>query len=227
MTHAESVTDAMRELADRPIDAVVASPEFADALLRPRADRADITTPVVVLADPGDDAQAVELVGAGAAGWVHRTASAAVLSAAIRSACQGETQLPSSVLSQVMSTLAAPAESRSRPLERLTPREAQILQMLGQGMSRSEIAVRLRVSPNTVRTHIQSILQRLHVHSVLAAVALLHHATRGYALGGLAEPFAAPQHHPAFPRSIPGAGQVLTQGYPARAGSTAPGGGRG
>jgi PAS domain S-box-containing protein len=54
----------------------------------------------------------------------------------------------------------------------LTPREAEILRRLDDGASTSDIAGTLRISPTTVRTHIQHILRKLEVHSRLEAVAL-------------------------------------------------------
>lgn len=54
----------------------------------------------------------------------------------------------------------------------LTPREIEILGTLAQGWSTNEIADRLFISVTTVRNHVQSILQKLHVHSRLEAVSL-------------------------------------------------------
>lgn len=53
----------------------------------------------------------------------------------------------------------------------LTPRELEVLQLLAQGAASPEIAQRLGVSPNTVRTHVQCILTKLQVHSRLEAAA--------------------------------------------------------
>jgi DNA-binding CsgD family transcriptional regulator len=58
----------------------------------------------------------------------------------------------------------------------LTGREREILRLYGEGLGRAEVASRLRLSPNTVRTHVQNILGRLEVHSTLAAVAIARSA---------------------------------------------------
>jgi two-component system, NarL family, nitrate/nitrite response regulator NarL len=55
--------------------------------------------------------------------------------------------------------------------EQLTAREIEVLQLLAEGASSSEIAERLAVSPNTVRTHVQGVLTKLQVHSRLEAAA--------------------------------------------------------
>ena len=58
----------------------------------------------------------------------------------------------------------------------LTARELDVLRCLIEGLSRNEIGALLHVSPNTVRTHIQSILHKLNVHSALTAVAFARRA---------------------------------------------------
>ena len=61
-------------------------------------------------------------------------------------------------------------------IRELTSRELEVLACLVEGMSRTEIGLLLHVSPNTVRTHVQSILHKLKVHSALAAVAIARRA---------------------------------------------------
>jgi two-component system nitrate/nitrite response regulator NarL len=65
-------------------------------------------------------------------------------------------------------------------IQQLTPRELEVLGQLAQGVSGSVIAERLHMSPNTVRTHVQSILAKLQVHSRLeaAAFAVRHQIVR-------------------------------------------------
>jgi DNA-binding NarL/FixJ family response regulator len=58
--------------------------------------------------------------------------------------------------------------------DKLTPRENQVLQMLSGGLSQSEIAAELVISPKTVGTHLQRILSKLDVHSRAEAVAVAH-----------------------------------------------------
>jgi len=58
-------------------------------------------------------------------------------------------------------------------MERLTRRERDVLTCLVEGLNRPEVAMRLQLSTNTVRTHVQSILSKLGVNSCVAAVALV------------------------------------------------------
>lgn len=65
----------------------------------------------------------------------------------------------------------AGTESEDHPLlDELTPREYEILSLLARGRSTQDIALTLSISPNTVRNHIQHILQKLHIHSRVEAV---------------------------------------------------------
>jgi DNA-binding NarL/FixJ family response regulator len=54
--------------------------------------------------------------------------------------------------------------------ERLTTREIEVLQLTADGLSKEQIAVRLEISPNTIRTHFQNCLTKLGVHSKLDAI---------------------------------------------------------
>jgi DNA-binding NarL/FixJ family response regulator len=68
-------------------------------------------------------------------------------------------------------------QARTRPLSgaaraSLTRRESEVLRMLAQGLTQSEIAGRLGIKPKTVGTHIEHVLQKLGVHSRAQAVAL-------------------------------------------------------
>ena len=136
---------------------------------------------VGVLVTTGTDSgpQVVEAVQLGVRGWVSKTATAAALVDAIRGVARGETRIPADLLAEV---LVAMSRGTRAPMEHvqgiadLTSRELEVLGCLVDGLSRTEIGELLHVSPNTVRTHVQSILHKLKVHSALAAVAIARRA---------------------------------------------------
>jgi len=73
---------------------------------------------------------------------------------------------------QCPGTSLAAAESRSDPrLDALTPRELEVLSLLAHGLGTAEMADELTISPATTRNHVQSVLNKLKVHSRLEAVA--------------------------------------------------------
>jgi DNA-binding NarL/FixJ family response regulator len=152
------------------IDAAVAT-EFLAALPldRPGSPRPS----VVVLADAGDES-AADLVRMGAVGWVCRDEPISVLIETVHAVLRGEVRLPQPLLDELLERPNPPAwrAASEPPVEAvLTRRELEILRLLEQGISRAEIASYLHLSPNTVRSHVQHILNRLGVHSTLAAVA--------------------------------------------------------
>jgi DNA-binding NarL/FixJ family response regulator len=134
---------------------------------------------VVLLAASSDIARLATCLRWGVRGWVPRTSSLGDLLRAIRETDTGGTWIPPKDLTRVLGELvwSSGAEDPVRMLlDRLTRREREVLLCLVNGMGRPEVAARLNVSGNTVRTHIQSILAKLGVSSCVAAVALINKA---------------------------------------------------
>jgi DNA-binding NarL/FixJ family response regulator len=134
---------------------------------------------VVLLADGPDLARIGVAVKSGIRGWVPRDATLDDLLRAVRAAADGGTWVPPKVLTLVLAELTrrpADDDPTRALLARLTPREREVLDCLADGLGRPEVAARLHVSTNTVRTHVQSILSKLGVNSSVAAVALLRRA---------------------------------------------------
>jgi RNA polymerase sigma factor (sigma-70 family) len=78
------------------------------------------------------------------------------------------------VLARGLSRVASERQSEGAArmlLDRLTPREREILQLSAEGLGGKEIAARLSISTQTVQTHIRNILSKLGLHSRLEAVA--------------------------------------------------------
>jgi DNA-binding NarL/FixJ family response regulator len=121
----------------------------------------------------------VEAVQMGVRGWLPKTSTAEVLVDTIRGVAAGETRIPADMLAGALVSLTQGSRvsfDHVHGIEELTSRERQVLVCLVDGMSRTEIGDLLHVSPNTVRTHVQSILHKLKVHSALAAVAIARRA---------------------------------------------------
>jgi len=69
-------------------------------------------------------------------------------------------------------TLEAPRFSNARRVQRLTPREVEVLRMIGEGVGTDEVAALLGISNATVRNHVQSCLRKLEAHNRIEAVRL-------------------------------------------------------
>jgi DNA-binding NarL/FixJ family response regulator len=133
------------------------------------------STRVVMLSHTSEPARIVAAIEAGARGWVRKDESVEHLLRVLRGVARGETWLPPAETGNVLSLLIEQRDRRKdgdRMLALLTPRERQVLACLADGDSRHQIAGRLDLMPNTVRTHLQNILAKLGVHSTLEAVAL-------------------------------------------------------
>lgn len=112
-----------------------------------------------------------ETVQAGADGYLTKGGALEEVVAAVRSVDAGEILLPPAMIAEIAQRLAdAP---RPAPLARaLSGRELEVLRHLAAGRSSRAMAAELRVSPETVRTHVQSIRRKLGASSRLEAVAV-------------------------------------------------------
>ncbi|NJC82654.1 response regulator [Planosporangium mesophilum] len=131
------------------------------------------TSRVVMLTAVESVDDVVAALTRGARAWLPKTVDTGHLVRVIRGVNRGEAWLAPDLLGRVLADLAARTTTRrSTPLAGLSPREREVLQFMVDGLSRTEIAARLGVSGNTVRTHLQHLIAKLGVHSTLECVAV-------------------------------------------------------
>lgn len=128
---------------------------------------------ILMLTASPNEAAAVVALEAGCAGVVPKTMSLDDLVAAVRGAAAGRLGLDSDMLARLVPRLS---RSYREPGADLTAREREVLTLVAEGLSTTDMAARLVVSTNTVRNHVQSILTKLGAHSKLEALVI---ATRG------------------------------------------------
>jgi DNA-binding NarL/FixJ family response regulator len=132
--------------------------------------------PRVVMMSHGAQVDCIaHAVRVGAAGWVRKDESLHDLLRVVRGVVAGETWLPRAQMGAVLRLLLEERQQQQecdRLLAALTPREREILSCLADGAGRRDVAERLHLSANTVRTHLQNLMAKLGVHSTLEAVAL-------------------------------------------------------
>jgi NarL family two-component system response regulator LiaR len=114
---------------------------------------------VIVLTSFTDDEKLLPAIRAGAAGYLLKTAEPAEIARAIRAAAAGEALIDPAVAARVLSEVARPAQ----PDPGLTPRESEVLELLGRGWSNKRIALELRLSEKTVKAHVGHVLAKLGV----------------------------------------------------------------
>jgi DNA-binding NarL/FixJ family response regulator len=114
-------------------------------------------------------------VQAGAVGLLRKTEAVANVAVTVRKAYEREALHPEAEVERAMRRLRhrrdADDDARRR-LDRLTPRETEILELMARGNTPDDIAALLSMSPNTLRTHTQNVLTKLGVHSKMEALVL-------------------------------------------------------
>src|SRR5688500_11686742 len=115
---------------------------------------------------------------AGASGFIMKDASFDEFFATIRAVAKGAQVLPSqltnSLFSQIVRNAAVKDTARVIDSVRLTTRERQVIDLLGEGLSNKEIASRLHIAVHTVKSHVHNVLEKLALHSRLEVAAFSH-----------------------------------------------------
>jgi DNA-binding NarL/FixJ family response regulator len=157
-----------------------------EATKRIRARRPE--TQVVVLTTYADDHTVIQALRAGACGFLTKDATNEQIRGALLAAVRGEAAIDPAVQHHVVRSIArtAPLEwtppDQSRLPDDLTPREAEVLALIAQGLSNSEIAERLTVSEATVKTHVNHVYLKTGARDRAQAVAYAYR--KGLAAAG-------------------------------------------
>jgi NarL family two-component system response regulator LiaR len=122
---------------------------------------ADSATQVVVLTSFADDQQVYDAIQAGAIGYLLKDVLKPDLLRAIRAAARGTPTLHAEAQRRLMQQVVAPAQHS--PIDDLTPRERDVLCLIGQGRSNKEIAAALHLSEGTVKGYVSAVIGKLGV----------------------------------------------------------------
>jgi len=120
---------------------------------------------VLILSASGEHRDVLDAVKAGAAGYILKSASRAEFLDAVRRTAAGEPVFSPGLAGLVLGEFRRLAASPAPDTPRLTEREAEILQMVGTGLSYRQIADRLVLSHRTVQNHVQNTLTKLQLHN--------------------------------------------------------------
>jgi DNA-binding NarL/FixJ family response regulator len=117
----------------------------------------------------------VEIVKAGASGFILKSASVQEYVDAIRAVARGESVLPAVLTASLFTQIVDTAfESNRGALEtsiQLTEREKEVVNLIAEGLSNKEIATRLHIATHTVKSHVHNILEKLALRSRLQIAA--------------------------------------------------------
>ena len=137
---------------------------------------------IMMLTISESDQDLFRAVKAGAQGYLLKgSTSAAELVTAVRQVAAGDANIAPSLAPRLLAEFATlsqelepePEPEGNEPRQVLSERELEVLELVSQGLKNREIANKLFISENTVRTHLRNILDKLHVQNRVQAAALL------------------------------------------------------
>lgn len=120
---------------------------------------------VLILSASGEHRDVLDAVKAGATGYIVKSASRAELIDAVRRTETGDAVFSPGLAGLVLGEFRRLSVSQDPDTPRLTEREAEILRMVGTGLSYRQIAERLVLSHRTVQNHVQNTLNKLQLHN--------------------------------------------------------------
>ena len=123
-------------------------------------------TRVIILSMHADQVYVRQALQAGSTGYLLKGADVAELELALKAVMRGDTYLSPSISKDLVGNLLAGKTPVSNPLDELTPRQREILQLVAEGRTTKEIAGRLDLSVKTVETHRAQLMERLDIHDV-------------------------------------------------------------
>jgi DNA-binding NarL/FixJ family response regulator len=122
---------------------------------------------IIVVTMNDTEAYVLQALRSGAAGYLLKEGSPAELHSAISAVAAGGTYVSPAVSKHLVRGITRPPEERS---EALTPRQAQILKLVAEGMSTKQIAAHLTISPKTVEAHRSMIMTALDIRDLASLV---------------------------------------------------------
>ena len=131
-----------------------------------RTPQASPKTRIIILSMHADAAYVKKALRAGVAGYLLKGASVAELPLALQAVMRGESYLTPKISSSVVEGMLGKDEQEPDPLDGLTTRQREILQLIAEGQSTKEIAGILEISVKTVESHRLRMMDRLGIHDV-------------------------------------------------------------
>jgi DNA-binding NarL/FixJ family response regulator len=175
------VTEALAKVRERSPEVVLVDLglEDHDTLALTVTIKRDVPTArVIVMGLLATQEDVANFVRAGASGFIMKDASLEEFCATIRAVAAGSVVLPaaltSSLFTQIVTNLPSGSTAEVLQAVQLTPREVEVIDLLGEGLSNKEIAVRLNIAVHTVKSHVHNVLEKLALRSRLEVAAFRH-----------------------------------------------------
>jgi DNA-binding NarL/FixJ family response regulator len=131
-----------------------------------RMARASPDTRIIMISMSADEDSVLKALRAGAVGYLVKTADPAELELAIRAAMRGGKFLSSAVSERVIGACLGRIDKEQTSLERLTPRQREVLQLVAEGHTTKDIARRLDISVKTAEAYRGELMKALDIHDI-------------------------------------------------------------
>lgn len=125
---------------------------------------------IIMLSMHANEEYLQKALKAGAMGYLLKGADLVELERAIRTVCGGEPYLTPAVARYTIDAYRQGGPRDVPPIERLSSRQREILQLIAEGHSTKEMAFRLKLSAKTVETHRAQLMERLDIHDIAGLV---------------------------------------------------------
>ncbi|HEX6060702.1 MAG TPA: response regulator transcription factor [Candidatus Limnocylindria bacterium] len=155
----QAAIDAATRLAPDVVLLDLLMPDLDGVSALPRILAARPSARVVVLTSDQDDERIIAAIRAGAISYLLKTAGVEEVVGAVRAAAAGESRLAPSVAARLMNEVRRDRE----PADPLSGRERQVLVLIARGRANKEIGLELGITEETVKTHVASVLAKLHL----------------------------------------------------------------
>jgi DNA-binding NarL/FixJ family response regulator len=130
----------------------------------------DSSIRIVILSMHHTEEYVLRALRSGCTGYLLKGSAVSELDIAVRAVARGETYLSPAVSKHVVADYVARTGASTNPLDALTGRQREILQLVAEGHTSKDVAQRLQLSVKTVEAHRSHIMERLGVHDVPALV---------------------------------------------------------
>jgi DNA-binding NarL/FixJ family response regulator len=165
---AGTVADAVPLIRERDPDVVLLDVHLPDGgghavIAQVAPERPGVRFLALSVSDAAEDV--IDVIRAGARGYVTKNISGEELADAVRRVHEGDAVFSPRLAGFVLDAFAGPAPQPESELDALTAREREVLQHIARGYMYKEIALRLDISPKTVEAHVSSVLRKLQLTS--------------------------------------------------------------
>ena len=125
---------------------------------------------VIMLSMHAGEEYVMQALRAGASGYLLKDAATSELELAVRAVARGETYLTPTISKRVIDDYLMRTTGTHGPIDQLTKRQREILQLIAKGYTSKEMAQMLNLSPKTIETHRTQLMKQLDIHDVAGLV---------------------------------------------------------